>query len=144
MIDVDPDRKYKLDAFLAGPLLARFATASATTLQPHVVPVWYLWDNSTLWISSYESTRKIGELQGNPKCAVIIDVAESQHGVSAVLFEGEAEILRGPRAFVEEMATRIYTRYLGPEGVLASDPQSWIYSPENLIIKLVPQFLKMW
>ena len=86
----------------------------------------------------------MGELRDNPKCAVVVDVAESQHGVSAVVFEGEAEIITEPREFVRDMALRIYTRYLGPEGVLAPDPQEWANSPESLIIKLKPQFVKVW
>jgi nitroimidazol reductase NimA-like FMN-containing flavoprotein (pyridoxamine 5'-phosphate oxidase superfamily) len=138
------DRKAKIDSFLAMPLLARFATASPGTLQPHVVPVWYDWDGETLWISSYESTRKIGELRANSKCAVVMDVDESVDGVSAVVFEGRAELITEPREFVRDMALRIYTRYMGPEGVLAPDPQEWANSPENLIIKVTPRFVKVW
>jgi general stress protein 26 len=61
------DQKVKINAFLAAPLLARFATASADTCNPRR-PVWYEWDGEALWFSSYESTRKIGELRDNP-CA---------------------------------------------------------------------------
>ncbi|HOT92149.1 MAG TPA: pyridoxamine 5'-phosphate oxidase family protein [Anaerolineae bacterium] len=144
MIALPVEQKAKIAAFLAAPLLARFATASPDTLQPHVVPVWYDWDGETLWISSYESTRKIGELRANPRCAVVVDVAESINGVSAVLFEGTAELITEPRDFVRDMALHIYARYLGPEGVLAPDPQEWANSPENLIIRVTPEFVKVW
>ncbi|MGC9395487.1 MAG: pyridoxamine 5'-phosphate oxidase family protein [Anaerolineae bacterium] len=144
MISLPVEQKAKIDAFLAAPLLACFATVSPETLQPHVVPVWYDWDGEVMWISSYASTRKIGELRGNPKCAIVIDVAESVDGVSAVVFEGEAELIIGPRDFVRDMALRIYARYMGPEGVLAPDPQEWANSPENLIIKVTPSFVKVW
>ncbi|MEJ5312014.1 MAG: pyridoxamine 5'-phosphate oxidase family protein [Anaerolineae bacterium] len=144
MISLPVERKSKIDTFLAAPLLARFATASPETLQPHVVPVWYEWDGETLWISSYESTRKIGELRANPRCAVVVDVAESVDGVSAVVLEGQAELITEPREFVRDMALRIYTRYMGPEGVLAPEPQEWANSPENLIIKVTPEFVKVW
>ena len=144
MIALSIEQKTKIDAFLTAPLLARFASASPETVQPHVVPVWYDWDGEVMWISSYESTRKIGELRGNPKCAVVIDVAESVDGVSAVVFEGEAELITAPREFVRDMALRIYARYMGPEGVLAPDPQERANSPENLIIKVTPSFVKVW
>lgn len=144
MPSLSADRKAKMDAFLAAPLLARLATASPGTLQPHVVPVWYEWDGEILWISSYESTRKIGELRDNPRCAVVIDVAENVDGVSAVVFEGEAELIAAPREFVRDMALRIYARYMGPDGVLAPEPQEWANSPENLIIKVTPEFVKVW
>jgi hypothetical protein len=35
-------------------------------------------------------------------------------------------------------------RYLGAEGVLAPDPQSWIASPENLLVKLTPSKIMSW
>ena len=78
MDTLSPERKAQIDAFLAEPLLARLASASPETLQPHVVPVWYAWDGEIFWINSYVTTRKIGELRDNPRCAVVVDVAESQ------------------------------------------------------------------
>lgn len=142
--ELDPERKAKMDALLDQPILARIASASARTNQPHIVPVWFLWDGESVWISSYVSTRKVRELQGNPRCAILIDDPDSQLGIAAALLEGQAELVAEPRDFMEEMTARVYTRYLGPEGVLAPDPQSWIHSPEALLIKLTPQDVYIW
>lgn len=133
-----------LETFLARPLLARLGTANPTTGQPHVTPVWYLWEDGTLWISVFSSTRKGRELLANPRCSVVIDVDESGLSLRAVLCEGTAELLTGPTDFNITMFTRIYTRYLGPEGVLAADPQEWIHSPENLLVKLTPARVFTW
>jgi hypothetical protein len=65
------------DQFLANPLLARIATANPETLQPHVVPVWYTWEDGSLWISNFTSTRKVQEIQDNPRCSSVVDDAES-------------------------------------------------------------------
>ena len=73
-----------------------------------------------------------------------MDEAEGVDGVSAVVFEGEAELVAEPREFVRDMALRIYARYMGPEGVLAPAPQEGANSPENLIIKVRPRFVKVW
>jgi PPOX class probable F420-dependent enzyme len=140
----DKSRAAKMGALLSEPLLARIATVSPDDLQPHVVPVWFLWDGESVWISSYSSTRKIRELQGNPKCSIVIDTSGRPDGLSAVLFEGRAELVTEPREFVREMVTRVYARYLGPEGVLAAEPQEWIHSPENLLIKLTPEKTFAW
>jgi PPOX class probable F420-dependent enzyme len=129
-------------AFLAEPLLARLATATADG-QPHVVPVWFLWDGERIWISSYSSTRKIRELRANPRCSVVIDVPEPRHGLTAVLVEGDAQ-LHSAGEFARTMATRIYTRYLGPDGVLAADPQEWIHAAEQTIIEVAPRRIKQW
>ncbi len=142
--EANKPRAAKLEAFLSEPLLARIATASAHDLQPHVVPVWFLWDGTSVWISSYSSTRKIRELQCNPRCSIVVDTTDPVGGLSAVLFEGRAELVTEPRELVREMVTRVYAKYLGPEGVLAAEPQEWIYSPENLLIKLTPEKTVTW
>ena len=133
-----------LETFLSRPLLARLGTANPQTGQPHVTPVWYLWEEGTLWISVFRSTRKGRELLANPRCSVVIDVDESGLSLRAALFEGTADLLTGPNDFNTEMFTRIYTRYLGPDGVLATDPQEWIHSPENLLVKLTPERVFTW
>ena len=143
-MNLELTNREKMSAFLNHAHLARLATVSPDTLQPHVVPVWYLWDGSAVWISSYRSTRKIKELTRNPKCAVLVDSQESLDGMTAVLFEGQAELVTEPFDFLKEMTTQVYIRYLGPEGVLAADPQEWIHSPENLLIKVTPSFTKTW
>ena len=134
----------EIDEFLNRVLLARLATADPETGQPHVVPVWYGWDGQSLWISAFRSTRKVKELLKNPRCSIVIDVDGGPPGLRAVLMEGKAELVLSPQELLEEKTTWVYTRYLGAEGVLADDPQSWIKDPENLLIKLTPAFIKSW
>lgn len=133
-----------LTEFLLQPNIARLATAERDTSQPHVVPVWYLWDGESVWISSFRSTRKVKELQENPLCSIVVDTADSGVDYRSVVFEGEAELISDPLDFVQELTTRIYIRYLGETGVLEPDPQSWIHSPENLLIKLTPERTYTW
>ena len=138
--------KSQLDSFLAQPLLARLATAvpardDPSQIQPHNTPVWFLWDGCALWISAFQSTRKLKEVKRNPYIAVLIDVMEAVDGVQAVLMEGKAELILEP-AVVQDMSRRIYTLYMGEEGVKAEAPQSWIVDPENAIIRL--QNTKIW
>jgi PPOX class probable F420-dependent enzyme len=133
-----------VDAFLEEALLARIATADPDTCQPHVVPVWYGWDGESIWISSYSTTRKVAELRKNPYCSIVIDVAEGDGNISALLLEGKAELVTGPADLLREKITWVYTRYLGEEGVLADDPQEWLASPDNLLIKLTPTKTYAW
>jgi hypothetical protein len=59
-----------------------------------------------------------------------------------VILEGQAELL-DDRQFVLETATRIYTKYLGAEGVQAPTPQRMIHN-EHVIIKLTPAHILTW
>ena len=129
--------------FLARPLLARLATASRDG-QPHVVPVWFMWEDGFIWVSSFRSTKKISDLEKNPKCAIVIDVEQAEKQMAAVAIEGTAELLNTPIEETRARIERIYAKYLGPEGVLAPDPQSWLDSEENLLIKITPKRVKTW
>ena len=131
------------DKFLKCILIARIATDD-TNGRPHVVPVWYGWDGECLWISAYSSTRKVRNIEKNPWISVVIDTTTDHLDNQAVVLEGRAELVRGPREFLREKFTWIYTRYLGEEGVLAKDPQEWIQDPENLLIKLKPEKITSW
>lgn len=141
---VKSDRKALIESVLAEPVLARLATTNSKTLQPHVVPVWFAWDGESVWISSFVSTRKIRELKNNPRGAVLIESKHEGGKLQAVLLEGTVELVTEPRQLVSEIASRIYIRYLGPEGVRDPEPQSWLNDPENLLIKLTPKRVMSW
>jgi general stress protein 26 len=141
---MDPEKETRMKALLAEPLLARLATVNPKTLQPHITLVWFLWDETSLWISAFSSTRKVRELVQNPRAAVLIEPKQPDSQLQAVLLEGPVEVINRPRSLVEEMSNRIYTKYLGPEGVLAAEPQSWMRDPENRLIKLTPARTIVW
>jgi nitroimidazol reductase NimA-like FMN-containing flavoprotein (pyridoxamine 5'-phosphate oxidase superfamily) len=142
---MDAEKEQHVQALLAEPVLARLATADPKTLQPHVVPVWFMWDGSSLWISAFVSTRKVKDLLKNPRCAVLIEPAEPKGSpLQAVLMEGVAELISAPASLVAEMSERIYTKYMGPQGVLAPEPQSWKQDPENRLVRLTPQKRMVW
>jgi nitroimidazol reductase NimA-like FMN-containing flavoprotein (pyridoxamine 5'-phosphate oxidase superfamily) len=141
---IDEDKKDQIEEVLNEVILARLATANIRTCQPHVVPVWFLWDGESIWISAFTSTRKVKDLQGNQRCSILVEPSPGDGKLQAVLLEGNSELIREPRQAVEEISLRIYTRYLGPEGVLDEDPQSWSKDPENTIIKLTPSRIYTW
>jgi general stress protein 26 len=138
------DRKTLIEEVLAEPVLARLATTNPKTLQPHVVPVWFMWDGTSVWISSFVSTRKIHELKHNPQGAVLIESKREASKLTAVLLEGTVELVTEPRPLVSEVASRIYIRYLGAQGMQEPEPQSWLNDPENLLIKLTPKRIISW
>jgi nitroimidazol reductase NimA-like FMN-containing flavoprotein (pyridoxamine 5'-phosphate oxidase superfamily) len=140
--------KTEIDAFLDHAWIARLATAvpareDSALFQPHNVPVWFYWDGESLFISAFQSTRKLKEVKRNPYIAVIIDLHEAVDGAQAVLMEGKSELILDSET-VQEMSRVIYTKYMGPEGVKDPAPQSWIVDPENAIIKLTPARIYTW
>lgn len=134
-----PEQKEKIDSFLNARLLAHLATVNPKTLQPHVVPVWYLWDGECLWIHAYAKFRKSREITMNPKAAVAVASEGGGLPFAAVMLEGTAALVYEPRQFVHDQAERIYQRYMTQDEIQAPDPQSWINDPEIGLIRLAPE-----
>jgi nitroimidazol reductase NimA-like FMN-containing flavoprotein (pyridoxamine 5'-phosphate oxidase superfamily) len=138
-----PEKQAKITALLTGePVLARLATTNPHTLQPHVTPVWFLWDGESLWISAFISTRKAKDVARNPKVAVLIE-PKSPNGLEAVLLEGACEFIAPPDDRVPAISLKIYERYVGAANITGKE-RSWTTDPENRLIKLTPQHVYSW
>jgi nitroimidazol reductase NimA-like FMN-containing flavoprotein (pyridoxamine 5'-phosphate oxidase superfamily) len=131
----------QLDAFLAGPILARIATIRDK--HPHVVPMWFDWDGESLWMETGLGFQKYKNLLANPACAVTIDITEGGLRFKGAIFEGDAEIITAPADEVCGIVTRIYRKYLGDEGISAPVPQTMIANP-HAIIRLRPERILTW
>lgn len=143
MKSLSPEQLGQVTRYLEAPRLAHLATLDPETLMPHVVPVWYLWDGTAIWINAYASTLKVRQLHRNPNCAVVVDGGEDEPGLMGVLFKGQAEILDGPPEFMVAQVTAIYQRYLSAEEVAAPDPQEWIHSPEARLLRIEPRSVSL-
>lgn len=129
MIEFDP-----VD-LLAKPLLAYLATGSPEG--PRSSPVWFLWENSALWLIGNEEDSFPKRLRAEPRCAVsIVDFDVARGILRHVGIRGRAEILALDHARLH----RLLARYLGP------DPDKWnpwfkinIVAPLDLMIRIVPE-----
>ena len=129
------------EEILHGKVVAQLATAKLKNCQPHVVPVWFLWDGESIIISGFISTRKIKELTRNPRCSILVN---SDLGAShAVLLDGVAEVFDRPSQYIYEQSVKVYTKYMG-EGAKDAEPQSWAKDMENRIVKLTPKVVYAW
>lgn len=133
--------KAEMDAFLAQPALARIATVRPDG-RPHVVPIWFWWDGTSIYMETPPTFVKARNLKQNPNCAISIDITEGGLRFKAVILEGQVELIED-RTFVLDMVTRIYTKYLGVEGAQSPTPQRMINS-EHVIIKMTPARILTW
>jgi PPOX class probable F420-dependent enzyme len=59
--------------------------------RPHSMPVWGMWDDSTLWFTSAVDSRKATNLRADPRCVVTTEDAGDP-----VIIEGAAKIVTDP------------------------------------------------
>ncbi|MFI8007287.1 pyridoxamine 5'-phosphate oxidase family protein [Streptomyces sp. NPDC086010] len=80
------------DAFLAGRRTCRVATVSAEG-RPHVGPLWYVWDGTSLWLYSLTRSLRWAQLLRNPGIAVVVDDGVEYGELRGVELSGRAEFV---------------------------------------------------
>jgi nitroimidazol reductase NimA-like FMN-containing flavoprotein (pyridoxamine 5'-phosphate oxidase superfamily) len=80
--------------------------------RPRVMPVWAVWLDGCLWISSSRQSRKARNLQANPDCVMTTD-----HVAEPVIVEGRAELVVDRARLADVLATENakYSTDYGPE-----------------------------
>jgi PPOX class probable F420-dependent enzyme len=99
------------DAFLREPNIAVLATVDRRG-RAHAAPVWYLYEDGVLIISTGEGSQKHRNVEANHEISVVVDRRTPPfYYVSAF---GSAEV--GP-PMPDDMRRKLASRYLPPEGV---------------------------
>lgn len=60
------------DAFLREQPVCRVATVGVAG-EPHVSPLWFVWDGAALWLNSLNRSRRWRDLVGDPRVSVVVD-----------------------------------------------------------------------
>jgi PPOX class probable F420-dependent enzyme len=126
--------KEEMEAFLAKPLIARLALVRANG-SPQVTPMWFLYEDGILYMSTRVDRAKVKHIKANPRVAVAIDVMEAPLKNKIVIMEGTAELL--PTG-VKELTTKIYRKYMGADGSETPQAQQSINAP-RVGIKITPK-----
>ncbi|MGE0826629.1 MAG: pyridoxamine 5'-phosphate oxidase family protein [Candidatus Binatia bacterium] len=124
----------ELQEFLARPLIARLATSRANGT-PQVTPMWFLYEDGIVYMSTRPSRAKVRHIKANPNVAVVVDVMEAPLKNKVVTFEGSVELVT---TGVKEVTTKIYQKYMGIEGAKSPPAQQSIDAP-RIILKMVPK-----
>lgn len=82
-----------LDEFLAQPLLLKLACVRPDGW-PYVVPLWYAWHESKLYVVGRERAIWIGYLRREPRVGVLIDEEAQRH--RRVQMTAMARVVEGP------------------------------------------------
>ena len=108
---------------------------------PYVVPLWYQWDGSALFVVGRKKSAWVQDVIRDPRCYICIEEKETPPvgGNRKVLGRCHGEVVDGPRTAEGSLwlavANEMATRYLGPNGVEQLGPShSW----ERYLVKLTP------
>ncbi|GBE17506.1 pyridoxamine 5'-phosphate oxidase [archaeon BMS3Abin16] len=129
--------KEEVTEFLSQPILARIATVGMKG-KPYIAPVWFIYEEGTLVISTGKDSVKVRNIKNNPAVAVDIDTTEGGFQSKGVIFRGKAEI---DETNTTETAKRIYMKYLGS---LDHPMAQQLLSMPRATIRLKPERTTSW
>jgi len=130
-----------MDSFLARPLIARLATSDRDS--PRVLPMWYLWDGTDLWMETSPTFANARILRGNPNAAVAVDESLGGFRLRAVVMRGTVELVEAPHEQVLDMVQAIYARYLSPDERASATGQAML-ATGHLLIRFMPNRIISW
>ncbi|GAA3063472.1 pyridoxamine 5'-phosphate oxidase family protein [Pseudonocardia yunnanensis] len=87
-IAMTPD---EVDAFLAEQRTCRVATVGSTG--PHATPLWFVWQDGALWLTSLSRSQRWTDLQNDPRIAVVVDAGEDYGELRGVELRGRVEVV---------------------------------------------------
>ena len=126
----------ELESFLTEQHTVRLATSDAHGL-PHVVPLWYVWHERTLFMNSTLGNVTVRNIQANPRAAAIIDDGDSYDELRGVLLHGIVEPADSdPR--ILRVSDLWSWKYMG------GDPLPYVRWKSRLWLRLVPDRVKSW
>ncbi|HUN33212.1 MAG TPA: pyridoxamine 5'-phosphate oxidase family protein [Trebonia sp.] len=132
--------KEELDAFLASERTCRVATASPQG--PHNTPLWFVWDGTTLWLTSIVKSQRWTDLARDPRVAVLVDAGDAYDQLRGVELRGQVEIVGDvPRTAAPD------AELAGPELAMARKyygSDTFHYDGRHAWLKLVPDKVTSW
>jgi len=128
----------EVDAFLAEERTCRVATTGKDG-RPHVVPLWFTWDGTSLWLTSVVRSQRWTDLTRDPRVAVVIDAGVEYTELRGVELSGPVtpvgDVPRTdtPDPGLAEVEQRHADKYTG--GVIHHDGRhAWLkLTPEKLV-----------
>jgi PPOX class probable F420-dependent enzyme len=77
------------DAFLASERTCRVATVGSDGA-PHVTPLWFVWDGTSLWLTSLVRSQRWTDLQRDGRVSVVVDAGADFMELRGVELQGVA------------------------------------------------------
>ncbi len=127
--------RQEIDEFLATPRMAHLATIDAEG-EPRIRPVWYLWRDGALLLTSRLHRHTAGDLRAHPRVA--LSIASEDRPYRAVVAHGTPEILPKERDGLYDLSSRYGE----------AEARVWVeevmHEENRVLMRLAPEVLISW
>lgn len=128
-----------MNKFLNSQKILRLATIDKSG-NPHIVPVWYMYQNNKIYIGTNTETRKAKNIKKNPKVAYCVDVGINSPDIIGVMGVGKAKLIL-QKTKVKSIAKKILLRYFSS---LQNKSAQQLLKDTNCVIEIIPKKVTTW
>lgn len=125
--------------FLKSQKILRLATIDPSG-NPHIVPVWYMYDNDKFYVGTNTKTRKARNIKKNPKVSFCVDVGIKSPNIVGVMGIGRAKLILKPDR-VKRSAEKVLLRYFKN---LKNQSAQQLLNQTDCIIEIIPKKIINW
>src|SRR5581483_1616485 len=142
-----PSRGVKVDAAQARRMFGGLPAVSVATVDrtgaPHVVPLWFVWPEDAIYVSTRRSSRTWANASADPRIALTVDVGRSWVELAGIVVRGTAELLAHDHPSMRRPISAWHDKY---RSLLAADGFArFAEEVESLgFLRIVPQRIVAW
>ncbi len=126
------------DEFLREERTCRVATVG--TGGPHVAPLWFVWHDSALWLTSLNRSQRWTDLERDPRIAVVVDTGHDYMELRGVELRGRVEVVGEvprtgePEPRLEPIERAFAEKYIGGAEFGHDGRHAWlVLHPEKIV-----------
>ncbi|WP_257015508.1 pyridoxamine 5'-phosphate oxidase family protein [Rhodococcus sp. ACS1] len=129
----------EIDSFLAEERTCRVATVDGNGT-PHVVPLWFVWDGTCLWLNSIVRSQRWKDVTRDPRVSIVIDAGHGFGELRGVEISGHAEsvgdVPRGSSvdSRLTDAELRFARKYTGSDTFTADGRHGWLRVTPSKIV----------
>jgi PPOX class probable F420-dependent enzyme len=135
------------DVAAARRMFASLSSAAVATINadgsPHVVPLWFVWPEEAIYLSTRREGRTWANIERDPRVAVTIDLGRSWVEIAGIEIRGRAERLPAEHASMRKPISAWHEKY---RPLLAGDgfPRFAEEIPGLGFLRVVPDRVVAW
>jgi PPOX class probable F420-dependent enzyme len=110
---------------------------------PHLMPLWYVVRDGTLWSWTYAKSQKTRNLERDPRASLQVEAGEEYDQLRGVLLRCDVTVHRRTED-VAQLGLEIFARYTGPE--LGDEVRAMVHAqaPKRVALEFVERSRATW
>jgi general stress protein 26 len=110
---------------------------------PHLMPLWYVVREGTLWAWTYGKSQKVRNLERDPRATLTIETGETYDQLRGVMIEARTHLHRSAEV-VARLGAEILARYGGGQATVELEQAVSAQAAKRVGLQFIPERTTSW